>query len=445
MDTTREPYGGLKPGACPARVLHVVHGWPPHNYGGTELYAHWLATWQKARREVAVYARVADPGRAFGEATETEEDGLRVRRVVNNFHQRSPFSRNALRSPRLERDLTAFVERFPPELIHVHHLSGHALSLAERIAGLGLPFVYQVQDWWALCARASLHRPDGSLCPGPSPSRCGACLPMTALPPSTLLNRLLYRYRRGLARRCLAKADAHVMGSRAIEADYRAAGLLREGGRVYVLPYGVRLPEEVPPRSDEPSLPLRFGFVGSIQSHKGLHVMAEALRGQTVERAVLDVWGDPETDPVYTERLRELAPSGMLRLRGRFTEEEKSRVFTEMDVLVLPSLGLESFGLVAREALAYGVPVIASRQSALAELFPRDGAGGTWIEPGDVAGLRRVVDALVERPATVGEWRRKAPAVVSDEEHAWAIEQVYADVLARREESAAVGKGKTTA
>lgn len=410
------------------RVLHVVHGWPPYNHAGTEFYAHTLARHQSARREVAVYTRIADPAREFGAAEEIEDEGLRVRLVVNNFLQRSPLSRNALRSSTLERDFAGFLGDFAPDLVHVHHLAGHALSLPSVVAARGIPLIYQVQDWWALCARANLAHRDGGLCPGPSPSRCARCLPMTGLPGAAVLNPVLYRLRRRLAQRALSPAAAYVMGSQAIYRDYLDAGLLRTGDRAYVLPYGVELPTSEDPDRGVAALPLRFGYVGSIQPHKGVHIAVEAFRDVDPSAARLDIWGDPAIDAGYAERLRSLATPGV-EFRGRFEEDAKSRVFADMDVLLLPSIGLESFGLVAREALAHGVPVIASRRGALEELFPSEGRGGSWIEPGDVVGLRRRIQELVAAPEQIATWRLHGPGVVSTAEHAEMIEQVYLDVL----------------
>lgn len=418
------------PTAGPARVLHVVHGWPPHNLAGTELYAHWLARWQSRHREVAVYARVADPERSLGEATEIDDGGVRVRLVVNNFQARDPLVRNALRSRVLEADFDRFAAAVDPELIHVHHLAGHALSLMGRAAARGVPVVYQVQDWWAYCARANLMQPDRGLCSGPAPGKCAACLPLTRRPPAALWNRLLYRYRGALAARALARADAYVMGSRYIERCYRGEGLLRPDDRVWVLPYGVPVPpKEVRERrlATPPSPPLRCGFIGSLLPHKGAHVAVAAFRGMDPRRAVLDVWGDPEISPAYARELAAGATAAV-RFHGRFAESEKSEIFARLDVLLVPSLGLESFGLVAREAIAHGVPVIASRRGALEELFDEDGRGGAFVAPGDAAGLRRLVDALAERPETVVDWIRAAPRVVDTEEHAAAIEEVYAQL-----------------
>ncbi len=353
---------------------------------------------------------------------------MRVRLLVNNFTQRNPLARNAFHSRVLAADFRRFLDEVRPDLVHVHHLAGHAVSLLAVAAASGVPVVYQIQDWWALCARANLFRPERELCSGPAAAKCSACLPLTRIPPAGLWNRLLYAYRRRWTRHCLRRADAYVMGSRFIERSYRDAGLLRPDDRVYVLPYGVKAPAAATTRG-VPELPLRFGYVGSIQPHKGVHVAVAAFREMDPGRATLDVWGDPAIDPAYGDELRDLASPEAVRLRGRFAEDEKSEIFAAMDVLLVPSLGLESFGLVAREAIVHGVPVIASRRSALEEL-----AGGcAFVEAGDVAGLRRQIEELVDDPETVARWRREAPPVTRSGEHAEAVERVYADLLEARE------------
>src|SRR3954453_20927981 len=119
----------------PRRVLHLVHGWPPWSSAGTETYARRLALRQAAWREVAVYGRIADPGRELGEALEIEDGGARVRLMVNNFTQRDPLSRNALHDRRLAADFRRFLAETAPDLIHVHHLAGHAATLMRVAAG----------------------------------------------------------------------------------------------------------------------------------------------------------------------------------------------------------------------------------------------------------------------------------------------------------------------
>ena len=168
--------------ARPRKVVHVVHGWPPFDRGGTELYASWLVRRQAARREVAVYARIAAPKRTLGDMIEHYDRGVRVRLAVNNFDQRNPFSRNALDIAPIRRDFARFLDEERPDLLHVHHLAGHGASLLTDLPATTVPVLYQLQDWWSLCARVNLHHRDGGLCSGPSPGKCSACRPLTRIP-----------------------------------------------------------------------------------------------------------------------------------------------------------------------------------------------------------------------------------------------------------------------
>lgn len=424
------------PSREPRRVLHLVHGWPPWSSAGTEIYARRLVLRQAAWREVAVYGRLADPGRTLGEALEIEDGGARVRLMVNNFTQRDPLSRNALHDRRLAADFRRLLEETRPDLLHVHHLAGHAATLPGLAARRGIPILYQIQDWWAPCARANLLDAKRRLCPGPSPGLCTACLPLTGLPPSPLLNRALYKARERLLRRVFRQADAFVMGSEAIHQSYLDLGWLGAGARAFVIPYGIERPPE-PAARRRPGAPLRFGVIGSILPHKGIHVAVAAFRGIDPGRATLQVWGDLAVSPAYTAELTALA-SPAVRFEGSFAEERRSEIFGGLDVLIVPSLGLESFGLAAREALAEGVPVLASRRGALAELFPPEAGppcGALFdpeLDPERPEELRGWIERLVAEPGIIEAWAANPTRVKEMDEHAREIEEIYEKILAAR-------------
>jgi glycosyltransferase involved in cell wall biosynthesis len=293
---------------------------------------------------------------------------------------------------------------------------------------LGRPLVYQVQDWWPRCARANLVQGDGSVCPGPAPTRCARCLPLTGLAPRAVLNPALYLLRDLVLRRALARADAYVMGSDAILAWFRRHGGLAAGVPAFVLPYGV--PEAVARPRPAASLPLRFGVIGSIMPHKGIQVAVAACRGLDPARARLTVWGDTAVLPTFTAELERLAADAPVRFAGVFPEAERAAVFADLDLLLVPSIGLESFGIVAREALAAGVPVLASRVGALAELAV-DGCCGALLEPGSIAELRAWVERLAADPAIVDRWRAAIPPPTTTAAHARAVAAVYDRVLRR--------------
>jgi GT2 family glycosyltransferase/glycosyltransferase involved in cell wall biosynthesis len=416
--------------AGPARVVHLVHGWPPHTTGGTEVFARTLALFQARRREVAVYARLSDPTRPKGEAVELVDGGVRVRLVVNDFLQRDPLSRNALHDRAFSADFDRFLDETRPDLLHVHHLAGHAATLPGLARRRGVPVVCQLQDWWPLCARVNLLNAGGELCTGPSPVKCARCRPLTALAPAALLNPALHALRAGLMRRALV-ADRYIAGSRFLVRSWGEAGWLPGAAPVEVVPYGIPYASPEWPRSERAlQLPLRFGFVGALMPHKGAHVAVEAFCGVPPGAARLRIWGDPAADPAYVERMLGRTRGADVRMEGRFPEGEKRRVFSDMDVLLVPSIGLESYGIVVDEAMAHGVPVVASRRGALPERFEE--SCGAFFPAGDSNALRAVIERLVARPELIDEWRRALPPVRTLEDAAERIEEIYAGLFVAR-------------
>jgi glycosyltransferase involved in cell wall biosynthesis/GT2 family glycosyltransferase len=412
------------------KIVHLVHGWPPFQQAGTELYAWWLVRQQGQTHDVAVYTRAADPARADGEAIEWLDEGVRVRLVTNNFRARNPLRRNAIRDRRLERDFERFLKEERPDLLHVHHLAGHAFSLVGVARRLGIPIVLQIQDWWFLCARVNLFDRDGNRCTGPAPAKCSRCATLTRVFPSSFWNRALHNVRIDAARAAIAACDVYVSGSEAIHDDYVRAGVISPSKPFHVLPYGVDI---VARREVRPAVsrPVRFGYVGSISPHKGVHLAVEAMQTFGSPDATLRVWGDLSALPHYVETLRELRGEADVVFEGRFDESEKPRVFASMDVLLVPSIGLESFGLAAREAMTCGVPVIASAGGALSEMF-EPGVCGDFFPAGDAAALRGLLRRVVDDPSVIDRWIARLPLPKRSEEHAPEIARVYDSVLSER-------------
>jgi GT2 family glycosyltransferase/glycosyltransferase involved in cell wall biosynthesis len=386
----RDPLAPVRARIESLRIVHLVHGWPPFAQAGTELYAYWLVRRQRERHHVAVYTRTE------GETRELLDDGVRVRLVKNDFTTRNPLRRNALIDRAMERDFARFLREEKPDLLHVHHLAGHAFSLVRVAKRLRIPVVMQIQDWWFLCARVNLFDGVGR-CSGPEPAKCARCVTLTKLPG----NRALHALRRIVARSALRAADAYIAGSNAIRDDYTTDRRGRLSYRIeapfHVIPYGIAIEPSRPQRTARK--PIRFGIIGSSGPHKGRHIAIEAMRDIDPSEATLSVF-------------------------EHFEEADKPRIFESMDVLLMPSIGLESFGLAAREAMACGVPVIATSGGAMDEL-----PEAQLVPPGDAVALRNAIRRLIDDPSIIDAWSARLPVPKSDREHAEEIERVYRTVL----------------
>jgi glycosyltransferase involved in cell wall biosynthesis len=207
-----------------------------------------------------------------------------------------------------------------------------------------------------------------------------------------------------LQRRRLGRADALLCISRAVAeqfGDRANAQVLYDG-----------LPRE--PRRVERGSADRFtvALVGRISDWKGQDVLARALAEPELAEigAIGLVAGDPYPGNEASERaLRRLASELGLgdRLRLLGFRNDVDTVLGAADAVAVPSTRPEPLGLVALEAAAAGLPVVASDHGGVAEVV-RDGETGLLVAPSDhralAAALRRLADdpALARRLGEAG-------------------------------------------
>jgi len=87
---------------------------------------------------------------------------------------------------------------------------------------------------------------------------------------------------------------------------------------------------------------------------------------------------------------------------GETSEAEKVRFLHSVDVFCSPNTGGESFGIVTAEAMAAGLPIVASDIDAFREVL-RGGRAGELFVTGDAADLARAAGALLDDPARRAE------------------------------------------
>jgi glycosyltransferase involved in cell wall biosynthesis len=136
----------------------------------------------------------------------------------------------------------------------------------------------------------------------------------------------------------------------------------------------------------------RLAYVGRLVTEKGLWTLLEAL-DRLDPRLALDVVGEgPLSEPLREAALRR--PNGRLNLLGYLPPEGVQEVLGRSVALVVPSLWQEPLGLVVLEAIACGVPVIATEVGGIPEIVEH-GRTGLLVEPNDPEALARTIALLV--------------------------------------------------
>jgi len=159
---------------------------------------------------------------------------------------------------------------------------------------------------------------------------------------------------------------------------------------------GVLTPAPPGPRTG----PLRVVAVGTLHEVKGQCHLLDALARVVVSGVDVrcDVIGDGPDRSALETQARVTGLGGVVRFRGSLTAPEVRTALHESDVLVAPSVPArdgrrEGIPVVLMEAMACGLPVVASRLSGIPELID-DGVEGILVEPADVEGLATALKRL---------------------------------------------------
>jgi glycosyltransferase involved in cell wall biosynthesis len=146
------------------------------------------------------------------------------------------------------------------------------------------------------------------------------------------------------------------------------------------------------------------GFVGWLLPVKGPLNLLNAMAAvwERHPGAVLVFAGKGAQEAELRARARALGAGGRVQFLG--WREDVAVLLKGFDLLVLPSLN-EGMGRVLVEAMAAGVPVVASRTGGIPDLV-RHEETGLLVEPGDTAGLSAAVSRLLASPAEAGRLAR---------------------------------------
>ncbi len=191
--------------------------------------------------------------------------------------------------------------------------------------------------------------------------------------------------------------------------------------KVVTLYNGVDLERFTPPRDDSARRQLRtslgidndapmVAFVGNGFARKGLRFLVEAWPRVARGTHLLVVGVDRESG-WYRRKAVKLAVGDRIHFAG--SVDDVTRIFNGVDAFALPSL-FEPFGNVVMEAMASGLPVLASAQCGVSELLPEEMRRFTVGNPTDAIEIADKMNALLE-----GGGDLRAAARATAEKYTW--------------------------
>jgi glycosyltransferase involved in cell wall biosynthesis len=211
-------------------------------------------------------------------------------------------------------------------------------------------------------------------------------------------------WQRWFFRRAYFGADAAIRISELNPDDGRRLDAKHE----FVIPNGIEdpYPGFNVARSSRPiseSFPLRILFVGMLRESKGVLVLIDACgklaaRGVPFHLEIMGQWKSDDFAARVHQRIGELNLTAHIHFLGVLIGDEKFASYRRADVFCFPTFfSSESFGLVLLEAMACGLPVVATRWRGIPSVVD-NGMTGLLVEPRDADALAHQLFVLAYDP-----------------------------------------------
>lgn len=303
----------------------------------------------------------------------------------------------------MAREVARVLDAERPDLVHTNNLAGFSTLIWQQVKQRGLPLVHTLRDYYLLCPQG------GMFLSGKNCERvCTWCRPYALL-----------------RRRRSSYVDIVVGVSRFILERHLGSGYFAATPKRRVI-YNAYQVESAAPSSETRSLPIRFGYLGRLAADKGLEVLLKSVARLPEGTWTLDIAGRGLV--AYERYLYARYKAPATNLLGHVEPEV---FFSEVDVLVVPSIWNEPFGRTVVEAYAHGVPVIGSNRGGIPELI-EEGHTGFLFDPSRPEDLTAKMRRYVDRPDMVASMQpaclRKAEGFLPEDTVEQYLE-VYSDAL----------------
>lgn len=370
------------------RILLTMYGWNESG-GGTTFPRAVAKRYAALGYEVAVFFAAGTHPSVTSPyyMQEQVEDGVRLFGVYNRptvFLDAEHPDREVFDS-KVVHLFAGILDTFQPDVVHYHNFLGLSFGIADEVQRRSLPSVYTPHNYHLIDPMLYMFHSDLSLWKG---TELFANSEVAKRHPEKAQE---FRQRVEKARQLLtATIDITIAVSR------RQRTLLGEfcgdDSRIAVVHQVHATVDEISAvgqRTYTQHRPLRFGFIGGVMPHKGVHVLVQAA--QFLNPGDLEVCIYGFVGEAYRTQLNQLDRKKMVRWMGAYDPRELASIAPELDAVVLPSVWEDCAPLVVLEALAMGLPVFGAAIGGIPD-FVHDGINGRLYahdKPEELAALFR--------------------------------------------------------
>ena len=374
------------------RFLMVSSHYPPRHLGGDAVMVQYLSE-ELAKRghevhvlhDPAIYSLVRESSnsvqqkKGFGPAIHTVDS--------KESHTRVLLSLSFGLSGKARERLNGLCRELRIDCVHWHNTKGF---IGRPYAFDGKPTLYTAHDYYLVCPRSNLARPDMSFCQ--KPFLCQSCLLRWKKPPQ--LWRIGSRRVIELEQAIRMIAPSEFMARRLRLDGLSGAHLLRNF-----------VPDVAPTDSVGGD---HIVYMGMLEPHKGPETLLNAFgRSRNLQGFKLHIIGDGSLREQLRRSVKDMGLTERVNVPGFLPRGDATAILGGSTAMVVPSEWPENAPLTVLESLSMGVPVISSDSGGLPEIIGPD-CGSATFKSGNADELAQRIVTFWENRDHMMSARRKA-------------------------------------
>ena len=389
MNEAPDQISGDSPTSRRLKIMHISDNFLP-TLGGLERAVNALATsWAADGHSVTVVC-ARNPN---APDNEDRENGVKIRRlpmtmqrIPHAYVEESRVFFPPMRDPEFTKRFKQLLDEEKPDIAHIH---GWVLySVIDALSKKKVPVVTTAHDYGQVCALKTLQQPDGTLCSGPSQTKCPKC---------AFTNYGIKGVPLAIGLRAKSKKHRLVTIPTAISRAVAEAGSavkVHDRQHMQIIPsYVSEKLMELAKKSTKPEWAPEGDYIfyaGALGSHKGVDTLLNAYsilreRGFTLP---LLLAGMPRPHEAIN-----LNSPGVIQVANK-PHEEIMGAWRFARLGVIPSKWKEPLGQTAVEGLASGVPLVVANHGGLLDVID-DGKYALTFEPGNAQELAEKMQLLL--------------------------------------------------
>lgn len=376
------------------KILHYTLGLPPMRSGGLPKYAQDLMEEQSKNNEVMHLF----PGNIdlLNKKTRILKRNKFQNEKIDHFEIINSLPLPLFKGIKQPKDFmmsgpiliySNFLEKIRPDVIHIHTLMGLHKEFVDSAKKLNIKLIYTTHDYFGICPTINLYREkDDTICnnyengKGCIECNCNAMATSMLLLSQTPIYPFIKKFKKNISRKLinqdrrkstvktentnqvlandffilrnyylniLRKIDFFHFNSNLSKQIYKSYLPEIDGEVIDITHKGIKKAEITKKQNPK----IRLGYIGPLREYKGYYLLQDVFKELSSEQFELHLYGDDS----------KLEASKNIYQHGRYSSEDLNRIFSEIDVLIVPSKWKETFGFIVLEALSHGIPVIVSQ------------------------------------------------------------------------------------